>query len=72
MVQKKGIQTRPIWGLIHEQKPYQENQSFEIQQANYYVQTILNLPCSSNLSGADVNFVVDSLSSLQKRSDKNV
>ena len=33
---EKKIQCRPIWGLIHQQKPYEGNMSFEIDKALYY------------------------------------
>ncbi len=51
------IQTRPIWKLIHTLKPYEFNQSYQIQKAFYYYEHILNLPCSSNLAAEDVGTV---------------
>lgn len=61
-----GIQTRPIWGLIHEQKPYLNAQSYHIEKAKYYVQHILNVPCSSNLKSEDVDYVVKHLRNIVK------
>lgn len=58
------IQTRPIWGLISEQVPYQRSITFKIQLANYYWENIVNLPCSSNLSNEDVKRVITSLLSM--------
>ncbi|MBF8984175.1 LegC family aminotransferase [Lutibacter sp. B2] len=58
---KKNIQTRPIWGLIHEQKPYLNNQSYKIEKANYYIERVLNIPCSTNLDQQDIMTVIDSL-----------
>lgn len=55
------IQSRPIWGLIHEQKPYQRNQAFRIEKASEYQKQIINIPCSSNLSLENVHRVVDHL-----------
>lgn len=52
-----GIQTRPIWGLIHEQKPYLNSQTYKIEKAYYYQDRIVNVPCSSNLSTKDVKKV---------------
>ncbi|MCA9766656.1 MAG: LegC family aminotransferase [Carnobacterium sp.] len=60
----KGIQTRPIWGLIHEQKPYLNAQSYKIEKASYYVKHILNIPCSSNLQQEDVHYVADCLNEI--------
>lgn len=57
------IQTRPVWGLIHQQKPYLYNQIYEIEKADYYWKTIINIPCSSNLSPDDVLYVVERLKS---------
>ena len=57
----EGIQTRPIWGLIHKQKPYMEEQNYEINKATYYEEHIINVPCSSTLSENEVYFIVDTL-----------
>lgn len=59
-----GIQTRPIWGLIHEQKPYLNAQSYKIEKASYYVKHILNIPCSSNLQQDDVHYVAECLNEI--------
>ena len=55
------IQTRPIWGLINEQKPYLYNQSYEIDKAKDYLKHVVNIPCSSNLSIEDVTMVINCL-----------
>jgi len=60
-----NIQTRPVWGLIHQQRPYQNNQSYHIKKAVYYADRLLNIPCSTNLETADVETVVAVLSKLQ-------
>lgn len=44
-----NIQTRPIWGLIHEQKPYKNYNSYRIEKAIEYYNNIVNIPCSTNL-----------------------
>ena len=56
-----GIQTRPLWGLIHKQKPYLDNYAYLIEKAYYYEKNLINLPCSSNLTKEDVQEVVDKL-----------
>lgn len=58
------IQTRPIWGLIHEQKPYLESQSYKIEKANYYYDKVINIPCSSNLKKDDVINVVKNIKNI--------
>ncbi len=55
-LQKKGIQTRPVWGLIHEQKPYEGAITYHIEQAIHYSQRILNLPCSTQITEDEVRY----------------
>ncbi len=64
-----NIQTRPIWGLIHEQKPYKNCNSYRIEKAIEYYNNIVNIPCSTNLVESQVCHV----SELIKRflSEKN-
>ncbi|SHF10484.1 aminotransferase, LLPSF_NHT_00031 family [Marinitoga hydrogenitolerans DSM 16785] len=57
----KNIQTRPLWGLIHKQKPYLNNQTYKIEKAYYYEKNLINIPCSSNLSEEDVEIVINEL-----------
>ena len=57
-LQKKGIQTRPVWGLIHEQKPYRSYVNYRIEQAEEYADKILNIPCSTSLTEDEINLVV--------------
>jgi|LGOV01.1.fsa_nt_gb aminotransferase in exopolysaccharide biosynthesis len=54
----RDIQSRPIWDLINKQLPYQDCEAYNIVTANYYLERILNIPCSSNLSKDDILFVV--------------
>ena len=55
---ESDIQTRPIWGLIHQQKPYTSYQSYEMEKSLYYYDRVLNLPCSSNLTEKEVYQVI--------------
>ncbi|MDE4542539.1 LegC family aminotransferase [Thermoanaerobacterium sp. R66] len=57
----RGIQSRPIWGLISDQKPYIDNQKYKIEKAKKYLEHVVNIPCSSNLSMEDVLYVVECL-----------
>lgn len=52
-----GVQTRPIWGLIHEQKPYEGSYTYEIVKAKSYWEHIVNIPCSTNLAAEDIECV---------------
>lgn len=55
------IETRPIWGLIHNQKPYLKNEKYKIEKANYYINNVINIPCSTNLKEEDIKYIVSKL-----------
>lgn len=52
------IQSRPIWGLISEQKPYEGSYEYRIEKARDYWKHIVNVPCSTNLLKEDVEEVI--------------
>lgn len=60
----ENIQTRPIWGLIHEQLPYKNDQSYDIAKAEYYHKRIINIPCSSNLEEEGVFKVIEKIKTI--------
>lgn len=60
-LQERGIQTRAIWGLIHEQKPYWNEVAFEVETAVKYSKCIVNLPCSTNITEEEICYVVEEL-----------
>lgn len=64
ILQERGIQTRPIWGLIHEQKPYQAAMNYRIEKAIEYSKCILNLPCSTNITQPEMDAVVQTIKTL--------
>ena len=51
---EKGIQTRAIWGLINEQKPYEGEETYHLEKAPYYASRILNLPCSTQITEEEI------------------
>lgn len=53
------VQTRPIWGLICEQLPYLDARKYEIEEAVNKRSHVVNIPCSTNLTEADVLRVVE-------------
>ncbi len=57
----KGVQTRPIWGLISDQKPYLSSQTYKIENAKKYLDRVVNIPCSSNLTKEEVKYVIKCL-----------
>ena len=53
------IQSRPIWGLISDQLPYEGSRTFELEKAPWYWRRVVNVPCSTNLDEAGVNRVLE-------------
>ena len=60
-LQERGVQTRAIWGLIHEQLPYQNAIACEMEKAPYYSSCILNIPSSTQITDDDIRFVVEQI-----------
>lgn len=52
------IQVRPIWGLIHEQRPYKNSVAYRIEKAKNYWQHVINIPCSTKLTENEIDRVV--------------
>ncbi|MGV8982700.1 LegC family aminotransferase [Clostridium sp.] len=57
----KNVQSRPVWGLINEQKPYFGSQAYKIEKAKLFLEHIVNIPCSSNLNKEDVFYISECL-----------
>ena len=60
-LEDNGIQTRPVWKLNHEQKPYKEYQNYIIENANKLVAISLCLPSSSNLTNENIEKIINQL-----------
>lgn len=58
---ERNIQSRPLWGLIHKQKPYLINQTYRIENAFHYEKNLINIPCSSSLTEIEVEEVIRQL-----------
>lgn len=56
-LENRGIQTRAVWGLIHEQLPYQDSLAYKMVCAPYYSQCILNIPCSTQITKDEIKYV---------------
>ncbi len=63
-LQDQGIQTRPVWALIHEQADYPRNEAYGLDKALDLRAHIVNLPCSTNLTEADCARVIDAVKAL--------
>lgn len=66
-LEQQGIQTRPIWKLIHTLTPYLGNESYEIEKAPAFYNKVLNIPCSSNLTSDEVKCVADAILKSEKQ-----
>ena len=60
-LQERGIQTRAIWGLIHEQKPYRQNIAYKIEKSPCYSATVLNIPSSTQLTEEDICYAAEQI-----------
>ena len=60
-LEKNGIQTRPVWKLNHEQRPYNNCQHYKMENAKKLVENSLCLPSSSNLTNENLNKIVSQL-----------
>jgi len=60
-LERNGIQTRPVWKLNHEQKPYKKCQYYKIKKAAELVEKSLCLPSSTNLNKYELNKIIDLL-----------
>ena len=60
-LEENGIQTRPVWRLNHEQKPYKDCQHYKIENAKKLVENSICLPSSSNLTNENLNKIVSQL-----------
>lgn len=58
-LEKRSIQTRAIWGLINEQLPYQREDTYMLEMAPYYAERILNIPSSTQITKAEIEYVAE-------------
>lgn len=63
---KLGIQTRPVWHLNHLQRPYMGSQAYKVNRAQWFVERVLNLPCSTGLTKAQVLRVAAAIKAARK------
>ena len=56
-LEKRGVQTRAVWGLVNEQKPYQEEVTYKLEKAPYYAERILNFPSSTQITDEEMEYV---------------
>lgn len=63
----RKIQTRPVWGLIHKQKPYENNYAYKINRAYTYREQLLNIPSGSSLTQENVEMVIEQIKDIQNK-----
>ena len=63
-LQEKGIETRAIWGLINEQKPYEGEVTYKLEKAPYYANRILNIPSSTQITAEEISYVAEEVKKL--------
>ena len=63
-LERRKIQTRAIWGLINEQKPYVCEVTYKLEKASYYANRILNIPSSTQITEEEIKFVADEVKNL--------
>ena len=63
-LERVGIQTRSIWGLINEQKPYRGEVTYKLEKAPFYSSRILSIPSSTQITKEEIVFVADNIKRL--------
>lgn len=63
-LEERGIQTRAIWGLINEQKPYENEETYKLEKAPYYAERILNIPSSTQITVDEILYVANEVKHL--------
>ena len=61
-----GVQCRPVWKLTHTQQAYRAAQNYEIEKAYDYEKNVLNIPCSTNLTEDDVEYVCSMIKNIKE------
>lgn len=65
-LREKGIESRPIWGLINEQLPYREEEAYRLEKAPYYADRVINIPSSTQITEEEIDYVADEVKRLLK------
>ena len=60
-LEKRGVQTRAIWGLINEQIPYREEVTYKLEKAPYYAARILNFPSTTQITEDEIKYVAEQI-----------
>jgi perosamine synthetase len=52
------IEARPVWAPLHEQRPYRDAETFEVDTSRWIYERAVSLPCSVGLSSDDQSRVI--------------
>ena len=66
-LEAEGIQTRAVWGLINEQKPYESEETYHLEKAPYYAGCILNIPSSTQITEEEIKYVTEKTKKLLRK-----
>ncbi len=66
-LEKKGIQTRPVWQLMSDLPMYNHCQTNGKETAEEIQKRVLNIPCSTNISKQDIERVVNEIKNLNEQ-----
>lgn len=65
-LEERGVQTRAIWGLINEQRPYLEDTTYNLEKSKYYAECILNFPSSTQITDEEIEYVAKQIKEVLK------
>lgn len=71
-LQDKGIQTRAIWGLVSNQKPYLNEIKYKLEKAYYYADRILNIPSSTQITNEEIEYTAETIMQLFKELESRI
>lgn len=66
-LEKRGVQTRAVWGLINEQLPYQNEYTYKLKKVSYYADRILNFPSSTQITDKEIIYVAEQIKETLER-----
>ena len=69
-LEERGVQTRAIWGLIHEQKPYADSPVYKIEKAEYYSSCVLNFPSTTQITGEEIEYCANAIKAVLREMTK--
>ena len=66
-LEKRGVQTRAVWGLINEQLPYRNEYTYKLKKVSYYADRILNFPSSTQITDKEIIYVAEQIKETLER-----